>query len=54
MTSILDKEFKYTPSTKTDIRKTFAKARKAMQEAKALPLPAAAPIMLQYVKRVAK
>ena len=52
MISILDKQFKYTPSAKTDIRKTFAKARKAMLEAKAAPVPA--PQLLQYVKRVAK
>lgn len=34
MPSILDKEFKYTPSGKTDIRKTFARARRE-QAAKA-------------------
>ena len=28
MASILDPKFKYTSSTKTDIRKTFAKIRK--------------------------
>lgn len=28
--SILDRTFSYTPSTATDIRKTFAKARRAM------------------------
>ena len=26
MKSILDRSFKYTPSTSTDVRKTFAKA----------------------------
>jgi hypothetical protein len=26
MKSILDRSFKYTPSTRTDLRKTFAKA----------------------------
>jgi len=28
MKSILDRSFKYTPSTSTDLRKTFAKARR--------------------------
>lgn len=28
MKSILDKDFKYVPATKTDIRKTFEKIRK--------------------------
>lgn len=34
--SILDPSFKYTPSSKTDITKTFARARKELknQEAK--------------------
>ncbi len=32
MKSILDKSFRYTPSAETDIRKTFAKARKEMAE----------------------
>ena len=32
MKSILDKSFKYTPSAETDIRKTFAKARKELAE----------------------
>lgn len=31
MPSLFDKDFKYTPSGKTDIRKTFAKARRAME-----------------------
>jgi len=39
MTTILDKEFKYTPSTKTDIRKTFAKIRKQMAEQAAKQQP---------------
>ena len=29
MKSILDPSFKYTPSTNTDVRKTFAKALRA-------------------------
>ena len=28
MRSILDRSFKYTPSSNTDLRKTFAKARR--------------------------
>ena len=28
MKSILDRSFKYTPSTSTDLRKSFAKARR--------------------------
>jgi len=28
MKSILDRAFKYTPSSNTDLRKTFAKARR--------------------------
>ena len=35
MKSILDRSFKYTPSTNTDVRKTFAKAlREARLKAK--------------------
>jgi hypothetical protein len=34
MPNILDKEFRYTPSAQTDIRKTFAKARKLIVEQK--------------------
>ncbi len=30
--SLLDRSFKYTPSGKTDIRKTFARIKKEMQE----------------------
>lgn len=38
-----DPRFRYTPSAKTDIRRTFAKARAAMRAAAlgAAPLPAA-------------
>jgi len=40
-----DPRFRYTPSAKTDIRKTFAKARAAMRAAAlaAAPLPPAPP-----------
>lgn len=34
--SILDPKFKYTPSVKTDIRKTFRRARKEMVQKEAL------------------
>ena len=32
MPSILDKSFKYVPSTATDVSKTFARARKELAE----------------------
>jgi hypothetical protein len=32
MTSILDRSFRYTNSVETDVRKTFAKARKKLAE----------------------
>ena len=35
--NILDKRFKYTPSNKTDIAKTFARIRKEMVEAAKQP-----------------
>jgi len=41
MPTLLDKEFKYTQSGKTDIRKTFAKARKAMEAKQAAEAAAA-------------
>ena len=44
MKSILDPSFKYTPSTSTDVRKTFAKALrderlKAKQKEEQKPVP---------------
>jgi hypothetical protein len=33
--SILDPSFRYTPSTATDVRKTFARVRREMQRAQA-------------------
>jgi hypothetical protein len=38
MKSILDPSFKYVPSSKTDLRKTFARLRRE-QAAKKLALP---------------
>jgi hypothetical protein len=38
MKSILDPSFKYVPSTKTDIRKTFARVKRE-QAAKKIALP---------------
>ncbi len=35
MKSILDPSFRYTPSTATDVRKTFARVRREMQRAQA-------------------
>lgn len=32
MKSILDKSFRYTPSASTDVRKTFARARKQARD----------------------
>lgn len=32
--NILDKEFKYVPANKTDIRKTFARIKREMEQAK--------------------
>ena len=37
MKSILDPSFRYTPSTATDVRKTFARVRREMQRAQAQP-----------------
>lgn len=37
MKSILDPSFKYVPSGQTDIRKTFAKAKKELQKQKEKP-----------------
>lgn len=43
--NILDRRFKYVPAASTDIRKTFAKARRQMQQneqeraVKVAPLP---------------
>lgn len=36
MKSILDKAFRYVPSAATDVRKTFAKARREQDKAKQL------------------
>lgn len=40
MKHIFDKDFKYTPSDKTDIRKTFARIRREQQKkAESKPIP---------------
>ena len=39
MINILDKRFKYTDSSKTDIRKTFERERKRLKEAEAKKSP---------------
>ena len=41
MRSILDKDFVYTPSHATDIRRTFAKVRREQQKRDATLLPKA-------------
>lgn len=42
MPSILDPKFRYTPSNKTDIRRTFAKIRRRIEDErkKESPIPA--------------
>lgn len=53
MKSILDPTFVYTPSTSTDLRKTFARVRREMRKAeKYKPAPAPAPVSLvERIKR---
>jgi hypothetical protein len=43
MKSILDPAFRYTPSTSTDLRKTFARIRREMQRAGASAAPVPTP-----------
>lgn len=45
--SILDKNFKYVPSTSTDLRKTFARIRREMK----LPEPAPKAVVLPIVRK---
>ena len=55
MKSILDPSFHYTPSTQTDLRKTFARVRREMAKAKAAaeadklaaPLPVVVPMKVK-------
>lgn len=54
MPNILDKEFKYTPSGKTDIRKTFAKARRAMEAKQAAAAVEVKPAQIFHYRKVAK
>lgn len=52
MKSILDKDFKYVPSTKTDIRKTFEKIRKEQKNlAKNQPVSQAQPFNIYFNKK---
>lgn len=51
MPSILDPKFKYTSSSKTDIRKTFAKIRKE-QAAKVPEVIQPAPMQLLNYRRL--
>jgi hypothetical protein len=39
MKSILDRSFRYVPSTQTDLRKTFARIRREKQQKQARPAP---------------
>lgn len=47
MKSVLDSSFRYTPSTETDVRKTFERIRREQraesQEGRQTQVPAAAP-----------
>ena len=54
MPNILDRDFKYTPSSKTDIRKTFAKARRAQETQKAADAAAIKPAQMFQYRRGAK
>lgn len=40
MKTILDPDFKYTPSHSTDLRKTFTRIRREQREAQAKSMPA--------------
>jgi hypothetical protein len=39
MKSILDRSFRYVPSTQTDVRKTFARLRREALQKQARPAP---------------
>lgn len=47
--SILDPTFAYTNSAKTDIRRTFAKARRAMKESAGQTYIPAQPAVLPFI-----
>jgi hypothetical protein len=47
MKSILDSAFRYTPSTQTDLRKTFARLRREQRAADANKAPVVATIQPQ-------
>lgn len=50
--NILDKDFKYVPSNKTDIRKTFARIKREMEQAK--PKANVMPIKRTIVQKAVK
>ena len=54
MPTLFDKDFKYTPSGKTDIRKTFAKARRAMEAKQAADATAPKPMQIFQYRRAVK
>jgi hypothetical protein len=56
MKSILDSAFKYTPSSQTDVRKTFARIRQRAQsrQEEQVQIRPAAPVTELIVRRLAK
>lgn len=54
MKSVLDSSFRYTPSTETDVRKTFARIRREQraesQEGRQTQVPAAKPVTKLVVR----
>lgn len=54
MKSVLDSSFRYTPSTDTDVRKTFERIRREQraerQEGRQTQVPAAAPVTKLVVR----
>jgi len=49
--SILDPTFRYTNSASTDIRKTFARARRQLRQERATPAPQSHPVI--QLRRIA-
>lgn len=45
MKSLFDRSFHYTPAVKTDIRKTFARARREMREKELQPSATVTPLL---------
>ena len=54
MPTILDKDFKYTPSGKTDIRRLFARIRKQQAADEAAREAAKKPTQLLQYRKAAK